>query len=515
MNLEIEVFRNLFFSIAEEMGIVLKRTSFSPNIKERRDYSCAVYDSFGHTVAMGDHMPAHLGAMPMSVRTVTSERNPMAGEIYFLNDPFRGGTHLPDITSVQALYLDGSTKPDFFLATRAHHADVGGMAPGSMPLAEEIYQEGLRIPPVRLVRNGDYQPDLLALILANVRTPDERIGDLGAQVAAHRVGERRLHEAIDRYGAAEITRQMAALQDYAEAIMRERLERIPDGEWDFEDCLDDDGFSDEPVWIRCRLTIAGSTATFDFRRSDRQTRGGVNANRAVSVSSVMYSLRCLLPNDAPHNEGILRPVSVLTEPGTVCDALMPASTAAGNVETSQRLVDVVLGLFRQAMPGEIPASGSGTMNNITFGGTTETGEPFSYYETIAGGMGAWAEAEGLSGIHTHMTNSLNTPVEAIERDHPVRIRHYGLRQGSGGEGKYRGGEGVIREYEFLQDSSLAILSERRKTRPAGAEGGGPGATGRNSLNDRALPSKGNFRVRKGDLLRVETPGGGAYFSSRK
>lgn len=516
MNLELEVFRNLFVSIAEEMGIVLRRTAFSANIKERRDYSCALYDAQGRTVAMGDHMPAHLGAMPASVRAVTDECLPGPGEIYFLNDPFRGGTHLPDITSVSAVYVEGAERPDFFLATRAHHADVGGMAPGSMPLAQEIYQEGLRIPPVRLVREGSYDPALLALVLANVRTPEERLGDLGAQVAAHRVGERRLREALARYGGEEIARQMATLQDYAEAVMRARLAAIPDCDCEFTDCLDDDGFASEPIAIHCRLTVRGSDATVDFRQSAPQTRGGVNANRAVTTSSVMYSFRCLIADEVPYNEGILRPIRILTQPGTVCDAQLPASTAAGNVETSQRIVDALLGALRLALPGELPAGSSGTMNNVSLGGIDPgSGQPFTYYETVAGAMGASRQADGLSGVHTHMTNSLNTPVEALEQQYPLRIRRYALRPGSGGAGLRPGGDGVVREYEFLTDASLAILSDRRKHPPAGAEGGAPGAPGRNLLNGEPIPSKGNFAVARRDILRIETPGGGGYFSSRK
>ncbi len=515
MNLDLEVFRSLFTSIAEEMGIVLRRTSFSPNIKERRDYSCAVYDGCGRTVAMGDHMPAHLGAMPASVRAVTDECEPLPGEIYFLNDPFRGGTHLPDITSVSALYAGGPGGPDFYLATRAHHADVGGMAPGSMPLAQEVYQEGLRIPPVRLVRDGAFDPALLSMILANVRTPDERLGDLSAQVAAHRVGERRLREALAKHGRERIVRQMAVLQDYAESVMRARLQAIPDGEWRFTDYMDDDGFGAETIPIHCNLTIRGSTAEVDFRESAPQTKGGINANRAVTTSAVMYCFRCLVLDETPYNSGIMRPVEIRTQPGTVCDAILPASTAAGNVETSQRIVDALLGVLRQALPGEIPAGSSGTMNNISFGGLDDNGRAFSYYETIGGGMGASCDSNGMSGVHTHMTNSLNTPIEAFEQQYPVRIRRYRLRLGSGGAGLRQGGEGVVREYEFLSDASLAILSERRATQPTGSEGGGPGASGRNLLNDSEIPAKGNFSVRGGDVLRIETPGGGGYFSKTK
>lgn len=516
MKLELEVFRNLFVSVAEEMGIVLCRTSFSANIKERRDYSCAVYDAEGETVAMGDHMPAHLGAMPASVSAVTNEFEPQPGEIYFLNDPFRGGTHLPDITSVSAVHLGRGSRPSFYLATRAHHADVGGMVPGSMPLARETYQEGLRIPPVCLVRDGEYDRDLLSLILANVRTPDERLGDLGAQVAAHRVGERRLRQIVARHGYETVAAQMADLQDYAERVMRTRLESIPDCDCEFTDHMDDDGFGSGPVAIRCRLSIRGSDVVLDFRDSAAQVEGGINANRAVTTAAVMYCFRCMVAPDAPYNAGTLRPIRILTRPGSLCDARLPASTAAGNVETSQRIVDTVLGALEQAVPERIPASSSGTMNNVSFGGVGSVdNKPFSYYETIAGGMGAWLGGDGLSGVHTHMTNSLNTPIEALEQQYPVRISAYSLRRGSGGDGRWRGGDGVVREYEFLTDVSAAILSERRRLRPRGARGGRPGLPGRNTLNGRELPSKGTFRVRAGDRLRIETPGGGGYFSSRK
>lgn len=516
MNLDLQVFLNLFVSIAEEMGIVLRRTAFSANIKERRDYSCAVYDADGRTVAMGDHMPAHLGAMPVSVRAVLEEAEPERGDIYFLNDPFRGGTHLPDITSVSAVFPGDSAKPALYLATRAHHADVGGMKPGSMPLAAEIFQEGLRIPPIRLVRNGEYDEGLLALILANVRTPEERRGDLGAQVAAHRVGERRLLQALAKHGPQKIADRMAQLQDYAERRMRRRLAALPDGGYVFEDCLDSDGFSPRPVRIACRLTVSGESATVDFSESDPQTRGGVNANRAVTDSAVMFCFRCLIPDDAPYNAGLMRPVTVKTRARTVCDARLPASVAAGNVETSQRIADVVMGALQQADPASIPAASSGTMNNVSLGGIDPvSGAPFAYYETIAGGMGARPTADGLDAVHTNMTNSLNTPIEALEHQYPLRITRYSKRPGSGGAGKRRGGHGVIREFEFLADTDVMLLSERRERSPYGLAGGGPGKPGRNTLNGAVVPAKGNFHAKSGDRMTIETPGGGGYFSSRK
>lgn len=511
MDLELEIFRNLFVSIAEEMGVVLKRTAFSSNIKERRDYSCAVYDADAETIAMGDHMPVHLGAMPESVREALAAHALVPGDVVFLNDPFRGGTHLPDITSVSGVFLDDNPKPAYYLATRAHHSDVGGMSPGSMPLASEIYQEGLRIPPVKLVRGGEFDDDLLQVILANVRTPDERRGDLGAQLAAHRIGERRLLEATSKYGAGTIRRRMADLKDYAERIMRARIAAIPNGDYQFADFLDDDGFTDVPIRIACAIRIAGDAAVVDFSDSDPQTRGGVNANRAVTVSASMYAFRCLIQETAPYNAGLMRPIAVITRPGTVVDAQAPASVAAGNVETAQRLVDVLLGALAQALPEVAPAAGSGTMNNVALGGVDPaTGKPFAYYETIAGAMGATASSDGLSGVHTHMTNSLNTPVEALEQTYPLLIREYSIRKGSGGAGVHQGGDGVIRDYEFLADADVTLLSERRKMGPYGLSGGSSGAVGRNLLNGEPLPSKGSRRIRRGDRLRIETPGGGGY-----
>jgi N-methylhydantoinase B/oxoprolinase/acetone carboxylase alpha subunit len=499
LSLELDIFRNLFVSIAEEMGVVLRRTSFSPNIKERRDYSCAVYNAEGETIAMGDHMPVHLGAMPASVEEAIRSCSIGPGDVILLNDPFRGGTHLPDITTVSGVFLDPNEPPAWHVATRAHHSDVGGMSPGSMPLAREIYQEGLRLPPVKLT------DDVLAILLANVRTPEERRGDLGAQIAAHRVGERRLAAAAAKYGRPELDRRMRELAGYTERLMRATLAVIPPGSYSFEDFLDDDGIMDRPIRIRAALTLAGGEATVDFSGSDPQVAGGVNANRAVTVSAVMYCFRCLIPGDVPYNAGLMRPIRVITRPGTIVDAQPPASVAGGNVETSQRITDVVLGALAQALPGRIPAASSGTMNNLTFGGPG-----FAYYETIAGGMGARPHAAGLHATHTHMTNSLNTPIEAFERLYPVRIRRYGIRRGSGGAGRFPGGDGIVKQFEFLTEAEVTILSDRRKRGPYGLAGGASGKPGRNRLGRRLLPSKTRLLVQHGDVLTVESPGGGGY-----
>ncbi len=513
--IELELFRHLLVSIAEEMGAVLRKTSFSANIKERRDYSCAVYDAQGETVAMGDHMPVHLGAMPLSVRHAMEAFDLGPGDVAILNDPFRGGTHLPDITAVSAVFAKGSRKPAFYVANRAHHADVGGMSPGSMPLAREIYQEGIRIPPVLLARGGRIDRAILDLILANVRTPVEREGDLLAQIMAIKRGEQRLLELTAKYGLAKLNRNMTALKNYSERMLRAAIRRLPPGTYSAEDVLDDDGITARSVKIAARITIDGDGASIDFSGSDKQAEGSVNANYAVAVSAVTYVFRCLVREDIPYTAGVMRPLEVIAPSGLVVSAQPPAAMAAGNVETSQRITDVVLRALARAAPESIPAASSGTMNNLTFGGwDASRGRAFAYYETIAGGMGASAIGPGLSATHTHMTNSWNTPVEAFEHFYPLRIRSYRIRSGSGGAGKHRGGDGIVREYEFLTPTDVTILSDRRQHSPYGLAGGKPGARGRNTLLRGArvtsLPGKTRFEVRPGDMLRIETPGGGGY-----
>ena len=532
---ELEIFKSLFHSIAEEMGAALRRSAFSPNIKERRDYSCAVFDGQARVVAMGDHMPVHLGSMPMSVAAALDALELGPGDIAMLNDPYAGGTHLPDITVVMPVWehrddvgasgarpkaerrsaLQKRSMPSFYVANRAHHTDVGGAQPASMGLSEEIYQEGLRIPPVVLARGGKIQRDILAILLANVRTPREREGDLMAQVAACRLGERRLQELLQRYGAEQTEFYLDALQSYSARLMQEALAKIPDGTYTAEDFLDDDGHSQEPVRLRVSIKINGRKATVDFHGTSPQCAGCVNAVFAITYSAVFYVFRCLLGENVPACAGLMEPIEVRVPEGSVLNARPPAAVAAGNVETSQRIVDVLLRALAQALPERIPAASSGTMNNFSFGGTDpSTGEPFAYYETIAGGMGARSTADGLSGVHTHMTNSLNTPVEALESAYPVRVRRYSLRRGSGGKGKFRGGEGIIREIEFLSDVRGSILSDRRRFAPYGLAGGGPGRPGLNQLTlqgrRRKLPGKASFIARRGSVLRIETPGGGGW-----
>ncbi len=535
--IELEVFRNLFHSIAEEMGASLRRTAFSPNIKERRDYSCALFDAAGQVLAMGDHMPVHLGSMPMSVSAALEALSFSAGDVVMLNDPFRGGTHLPDITVVAPVFvasrkphwksasrthrLERQARPDFFVAARAHHADIGGTYAGSMGPCREIYQEGFRIPPVKIVRGGRVDGDVLALLLANVRTPEEREGDLQAQLAACHTGIARLRELCQRYKLARVQNAGSALMRYSERIMRAFLANVPAGSYAAEDCLDDDGVSGSPVRIAVRLTFPrdrSKPVLIDFTGSSPQVAGSINAVEAITFSACFYVFRCLLNEDVPATAGLMRPIRLLTPERSVVNAQAPAAVAGGNVETSQRIVDVLLRALAQALPDRIPAASSGTMNNLTIGGMdTRTGAPipFAYYETIAGGSGASAARDGVSGIHTHMTNSLNTPAEALEHSYPFRVTRYSLREASGGAGFHRGGDGIVREIEVLTDASVTLLADRRKTRPYGLAGGDSGAPGRTQIlrgdgSVEEMASKATTRLARGDRIRVETPGGGGW-----
>jgi N-methylhydantoinase B len=548
---ELEVFKNLYHSIAEEMGAALRRTSFSPNIKERRDYSCAVFDSEGQVIAMGDHMPVHLGSMPMSVAAAVEHCELDPGDVVMLNDPFRGGTHLPDITLVMPVYLTapksgGSPshrRPDFYVASRAHHADVGGTYPGSMGPCREIYQEGLRIPPVKIMRGGKLVADILALLLTNVRTPEEREGDLGAQIAACQTGAQRLREICVRYGTVRTKKAAAELLIYSEEMMRAFLQTIPPGSYHAEDFLDDDGVEDIPVRIavtiqveapfkkkstvETRLAASPSASskkqaakvTIDFTGSDPQVQGAVNAVEAITYSACFYVFRCLLREDVPATSGLMRPIRVIAPSGTVVNARPPAAVAGGNVETSQRIVDVLLRALAQAIPDRIPAAASGTMNNLTIGGIDpRSGQPFAYYETIAGGMGARPTKDGVSGVHTHMTNSLNTPAEAIEYAYPIRLRQYSFRSKSGGHGLHSGGDGIVREIEVLTDAQVTLLADRRSRGPYGLAGGADGAPGHTLIVRRdgsaeEIPGKTSVRLRSGERVRIESPGGGGWGKS--
>ncbi len=480
-SIRLEVFKHLFASVAEEMGVVLRRTSYSPNIKERRDFSCALFDAAGQMIAQAAHIPVHLGAMPLSVQAAIAAFAFAPGDVAILNDPYRGGTHLPDITLVTPVFVDAQTlrvcgKPEgseaqlFALAaSRAHHADVGGMSPGSMPIARELIQEGVIIPPLKLMEAGQLNQGLLDLLLANVRTPEERAGDLRAQLAANATGVRRMDALIARYGMADVEQQMQALVDYAERMTRRLLAGLPDGVYRFRDWMDEDGVDPQPAEIVVAITIDGEEAIVDFDGTSPQRRGSINAVYAITLSAVLYAFRCLLGDDVPTNSGCLRPIRVIAPEGTLVNARPPAPVAGGNVETSQRITDVLLGALAQAAPDHVPAASQGTMNNLTIGGwDPERGRPFTYYETIAGGMGARPGKDGADAIHTHMTNTLNTPVEALEYAYPLRVQRYEIRRGSGGAGQWRGGDGVRRDVELLADAQVTLLSERAGSRASWA-----------------------------------------------
>jgi N-methylhydantoinase B len=538
---QLEIFRHLFTAMTEEMGAALRRAAFSPNIKERRDYSCALFSPAGVAVAVGDHMPVHLGAMPMSVEAALSELGTLEpGDVAVLNDPFRGGTHLPDITTISGVYAqavdsDGANHagelraPDAlhgqllgYVAARAHHSDVGGSTPGSMPLAREIYEEGLRIPPIRLFARGERNEDAWRLVLANVRTPVERAGDLDAQLAALHAGSVRLLELARRRGSAEVLQAMEDLIAYADRLVEAGLRRIPPGRYGGRDWLDDDGFGTSPVPVVVALELGDGRLQVDFTGTSPQVTGGINAVAAITSSATRYVVRCvveaLLGVTLPAGGGSMSAVKMILPPGSLVNARPPASVAAGNVETSQRVTDVLIRAFGEALPELMPALSQGTMNNTTVGGLDpRTGEPFAYYETVGGGMGAGPTGDGLSGVHVHMSNSLNTPIEALEHAYPFRVTHYSIRRGSGGAGRQRGGDGLRRDIQLLGDARVTLLSDRRLTGPAGARGGEDGAAGVNVLirggAEEPLPGKVTFQARAGDVVSIRSPGGGGYGAS--
>ncbi len=512
---EVELARHLFASVTEEMGLVLMRSAFSPNIKERRDYSCALFDRRGRAVAMGDHMPVHLGSMPASVEAVLGTLPPGPGEMVSVNDPFSGGTHLPDLTLVAPFPLR-ARRPRYFLANRAHHSDMGGISPGSMPPgAREIYQEGLIVPPVRLVRGGRVDRDLLAVLLANVRTPDERQADLLAQVAANLAGARRLEELEAHHGRRALERLSRGQIEYASRAVLAFLRRIPDGIYRAEEFLEGDGVTERPIRLRVRIRVRRGKVVVDFSGTDPETAGNVNAVESITKSAVYYVFRSLVREEIPFNAGCFSSLEVIVPPGTVLSARRPAAVAGGNVETSQRVADLILAALAKALPRRIPAQSSGTMTNLTLGGRDpSTGRPFTYYETVAGGMGASPAGPGLSGVHTHMTNSLNTPVEALEQAFPIQVVRYSVRQRSGGVGLNRGGDGIIREIRLTVPGEAGLLAERHRIAPRGLGGGGDARPGRafhvGKRGSRRISPKTTLPLAAGDSIRIETPGGAGW-----
>jgi N-methylhydantoinase B len=487
MNVQLQILGSLLRAIAEEMGAVLVRSAFSANIKERRDCSTALFDERGRMIAQAEHIPVHLGAMPDAVAAVM-EHDPKPGEVWAVNDPYTGGTHLPDITLVSRTEVG-------FAVTRAHHADVGGREPGSMPAdSRTLEEEGVVIPPTRL------DDEVVAQLVARMRNPDERRGDLRAQLAAHRLAERRIAELCSRRGRDQVVAAMDELFAYSERTMRSGIADLPDGRYEAHDVLEP---MDGELELHAAVTIAGDSVAIDFAGTSPQHEGNLNCPLAVARSACFYVVRVLVDPDLPASGGAFASVTVTAPAGCLVNARPPAAVAAGNVETSSRIVDVVMRAFGQAI--DVPAQGQGTMNNVTLGN-----DRFTYYETIGGGQGACPEADGPSGVHVAMSNTLSTPVEALELQYPVRVERYGLRLGTGGEGRHRGGDGVVRELRVLEDCRLSIISERRTHAPQGERGGAPGVPGRNLLNGEPLPAKVTRDLRAGDVVTIETPGGGGF-----
>jgi N-methylhydantoinase B len=501
----LSVLASALAGIAEEMGAVLIRGSYSSNIKERRDCSTALFDAGGKMVAQAEHIPVHLGAMPEAVEAVM-RRNPERGDVFAINDPYSGGTHLPDITLVSPIAPGEAGEVIGYAVTRAHHSDVGGMRPGSSPSdSREIFQEGIIIPPVRLVRGGEYVDDVLNLILTNVRTPAIRRGDLRAQIAANNIAEQRIGELIERRGEDIVLAAFEEVISYAEKRTREAIRDLPDGEREAEDFMEGDGTVDEDIPIRASVAIEGDSMTIDFASTAETVRGNVNCPLPVTRSACYFALRVLLPKDVPANAGTYAPLTIKAPEGSLVNAAYPAAVVAGNVETSSRIADTVLSALSDFAPETVPAQGQGTMNNLVIGG-----KGWTYYETIGGGQGASAKGDGPSGVHVGMSNTFNTPIEAFELEYSMRVERYELLYGSGGEGRHRGGDGIERSVKVLEPGSLSLLTDRRRHPPKGAEGGEPGKVGQNLLGDEELPPKVSRELEEGDVVTVRTPGGGGY-----
>ncbi|WP_049983504.1 hydantoinase B/oxoprolinase family protein [Halorubrum sp. BV1] len=500
----LEILRNQLEGVAAEMGHVLIRGAYSPNIKERQDCSTAIFDAAGRMVAQAEHIPVHLGAMPDAVGVVLDE-DPKPGDVFVVNDPFAGGTHLPDITLVSTIAPRGEVIG--FAVSRAHHADVGGSAPGSMPPgAREIYEEGVRLPAVRLVDGGEPNEAVYDLIRANVRTPDERTADLRAQRAANDRAEARIGELLDEHGSTLLD-AFDAVIDYSRERVETELAALPDGTYRARDILEGDGVTDDDVPIAVTVTVDGSALDVDFAGTADQVDGNLNAPLSVAKSAVYFVVRAVTDPDIPPNHGCYEPVSVSVPEGSVLDPDPPAAVVGGNVETSQRVMDVTLAALAAAVPDAVPAGGQGTMNNLIIG--DRSGE-FTYYETIGGGFGARHDKDGMDGVQVGMTNTLNTPVEALEAEYPLRVERYALRPGSGGDGRHRGGLGLERTVTVETDATVSLLTERRRTAPAGLDGGEDGATGANLVDGDPVPAKVSIDVAAGSTVSVRTPGGGGH-----
>jgi len=517
----VEVIRNALVFAAEEMGVALRNSSYSHNIKERMDHSCAIFDAEGKLIAQAEHIPVHLGSLPWGVRNTLDflAREGIAleeGDVIMLNDPHLAGTHLNDITLLTPVFAGGRIVA--YAANKAHHVDVGGRAPGSITGdASELFQEGVVIPPVKLLQKGALSRDVLGILCSNVRAPDITLGDLRAQIAANQLGARRVIELAGRYGLAVLQASWEEILAHTERLARRDLGRLPDGVYSAEDCLEDIGVRDEPAWIRASITVAGGRVHVDFTGTSPQVEAPLNAVFGVTLSAVYFAIKCILDPSIPMNEGVLRAVTVTAPEGTLVNPRRPAPVAGGNLETSQRIADVLFRALAQALPDRIPAASNGSMNNVMAGGYDPVRKrSWVYYETIGGGSGGRPGQDGVDGIHCNMTNTLNTPIEAMEQYYPVRFERYEFRPGTGGRGRWRGGCGIERSWTLLGPSAtVSILTERTKVPPWGLAGGEPGGLGEHWVRRKdgrweRLPGKGTFTLSEGDTLVIRTPGGGGY-----
>jgi N-methylhydantoinase B len=505
--IELGLFSSRVAALCEEMGALLGRTAFSPNIRDRLDYSCAAFDASGALLGQATHIPVHLGSMAYAMGPIAGSRDWMPGDLLAVNDPFQGGTHLPDVTLISPAFVEGRLVG--FCANRAHHADIGAEAPGSMPVSTRLDQEGVLIPPTRIADRDGWRKDVLDELLSQLRDGDAALGDFSAQAAANRLGVQRLQALAARAGPVKFQEQVDALQAYGERLARDTLAALPSGRFTFEDRLDDDGAGAEDIPIVVNLTIDGQGGVrVAFDGTALQVKGNLNCPLPVTVAAVTYVFRCLMPDQVPACAGAFRPLEITAPEGSLVHARPPAAVAAGNVETSMRIVDAVCGALAQALPDRIPAASQGTMNNLALGRLGEGG--WDYYETLAGGMGAGPNLPGASARHSHMTNTLNTPVEVLERHYPLRVERYALRRDSGGAGRLTGGDGVERVFRFLEDAAMSVIGERRRNVPWGLEGGLTGLPGRCKLDGEILPPKCERAVRAGQRLEVLTPGGGGF-----
>ena len=505
--IELSLFANRIAAVCDEMGAVLRHAAFSPNIRDRLDYSCAVFDPKGELCAQAAHIPVHLGSMAYAMRDVVSRFKWQAGDVVIFNDPFLGGTHLPDVTLVAPLYIEGELVG--FVANRAHHADIGAESPGSMPISRTLAEEGQIISPMLLAKDGKMLSDVMDELVAKTRNPTESRGDFSAQLSSALTGVKRLQQLVVPMGNPGYQSALSALNDYAEQLVRTAMQKLPDGEYDFEDVMDDDGLGHRDILIVVKLRIKQGNIEADFAGTAGQVEGNVNCPLSVTAAAVFYVFRCLMPVQTPACAGSFRPISFTAPEGSLLNARYPAAVAAGNVETSTRIVDVLLGALAQAIPDKIPAASHGSMNNVAMG-SDDVKWPWDYYETIGGGMGASSLWDGQSAVQTHMTNTLNTPVESLEMHYPLRVTRYEIRRGSGGQGKKTGGDGLIREFEFLSSAQATLLTERRLHQPWGLQGAASGKLGLNKINDQPLPGKVELKLSAGDRLTIETAGGGGF-----